>query len=235
MQGILNPILPEATWQILAGTRADLATLWLQALGTDAVIVPDRTSLEIYNTDYANPAKFRDILPILFDNRHGTVVYRIPRVHSGIGRVVDKETLGKIGKIRGGDDLETLTKYISVVENPDQPVASVAWHGFDEVDIRNTTSTGQSVLLQETFDPAWRAWDNGRPVAIRPEPTMNFMLIDVPEGDHAIQMRFRTPAENRAGQLLTAVSLLTALGLMLPLRKLWVARNSAWPGPEPVS
>ena len=32
---------------------------------------------------------------------------------------------------------------------------------------------------------------------------MGFMLIDVPPGDHMIQMRFETPMENRIGQWLS--------------------------------
>jgi hypothetical protein len=50
-QGMLNQILPTATWQIWQGDSGDLAVLWLQALGADAVIVPDKTSLEFYH-DY---------------------------------------------------------------------------------------------------------------------------------------------------------------------------------------
>ena len=41
-QGILNQMLPIGKYQITAGDRGDLALLWLEALGTDAVIVPDK-------------------------------------------------------------------------------------------------------------------------------------------------------------------------------------------------
>ena len=93
---MLNSTLPGATWQIYTGDRGDISLLWLQALGTDAVIVPDNTSLDQYR-DYAVPAKFRGLAPVLFDNNHGTVIYGIPRRYPGIGRVVNAGQITKLG------------------------------------------------------------------------------------------------------------------------------------------
>src|ERR1019366_5279949 len=45
-QGMLNQNLPAASWQIIHGDKPGPAVLWLQALGTDAVVVPDKTSPE---------------------------------------------------------------------------------------------------------------------------------------------------------------------------------------------
>ncbi|MDP9169928.1 MAG: hypothetical protein M3N54_04870, partial [Acidobacteriota bacterium] len=87
MQGMLNQILPAATWQIIHGPRTELATLWLQALGTDAVIAPAKNSRDVYR-DYEHAEKFRGVLTALHDDGHGTVIYGVPRVHPGIGRVV---------------------------------------------------------------------------------------------------------------------------------------------------
>ena len=159
-QGILNQIIPTATWQILHGDRADLAIRWLQALGTGAVVVPDKTSLEYYR-DYERPEKFRGVVPVLHDDRHGTVVYQIPRVYPGIARLVDKARMKEIGPIRGGDDVETLTKYVAEIESRAHPAATVAWRGFDEADVEATVARGESILLQETWDPAWGAYENG--------------------------------------------------------------------------
>ena len=214
MQGMLNQIIPVATWQIQNGEHANLAILWLQALGTGAVIVPGKTALDPYK-DYLRPEKFQGAAPVLFDDSHGTVVYSVPRVHPGIARVVNTEEIGSIQPIRGGDDRETLTKYVGVVENPAQPVTSVAWQSSDEVQVKAEASAGQSVLLQETYDPAWHAYENGRPLAVRRDPVMGFMLMDVPAGMHAIQMRFEVPFENRAGQILFAITVLITVRLLI--------------------
>jgi hypothetical protein len=212
-QGMLNQNIPDASWQILHGERADLAVLWLQALGTDAVVVPGKTSPEPYH-DYQAPEKFRGVLPVLYDDRQGTVIYSIPRVHPGLARVVDRAAMSATGKISGGDDLAGLTKYASVVENPAQPAASNSWRGFDTADIEAKSGAGQEILFQETWDPAWHAYENGRELTIRPENTMGFMLIDVPPGAHNIRLQFETPLENRIGIGIFFVSVILVIWLL---------------------
>jgi hypothetical protein len=210
-QGMLNQVLPIEKYQITAGGRGDIALLWLQALGTDAVVVPDKTSLEAYH-DYVNPEKFRGVAPVLYDDEHGTVIYRVPRKYPGIGRVVDDAKIAAVGPIRGGDDAATLTQYVEAIE---QGPASVQWKGFDTVDAAANIATGQSILLQETYDPAWRAYENGKPLTVRIEPVMHFMLVDLPEGSHAIQLRFETPLENRIGQGITLLGVAMVIGLAI--------------------
>lgn len=214
LQGMSNQNLPAAFWQIFTGHDASIAVLWLQALGTGAVIVPDRTSPEIYH-DFTDPHKFRGAVPALYDDKKGTVIYRIPRIQPGIGRVIDTQALAAVGKVRGGDDVETLTKYVGEVEKPGQPAASVTWSDFDHLGLHATVTEGQSILLQETFDPYWRAEENGKALPVRIEPVMGFMLIDAPPGTHRIQMRFQTPLENRAGQVISGLSVLAMAALML--------------------
>jgi hypothetical protein len=210
-QGMLNPVLPTAEYQITNGDRGDFAILWMQALGTDAVIVPDKTSPEPYH-DYTKPEKFRGLLPVLYDDGHGTVIYRVPRLYTGIGRVVDT---AKLAAIQAGTDLSTLSSYVSLVENVQQNPTQVTWKSFEEVEIQAHVSSGQSVLLQETYDSAWHAYENGKPVRIHIEPVMNFMLIDVPEGNHGIQMRFETPLENRIGQVISLLGLAVVICLVV--------------------
>ena len=218
MQGMLNQILPVATWQILAGEHPDLAIAWLRALGTGAIVVPGPASLDHYRADYRCPNKFRGALPVLYDNGHDTIVYGVPRVHPGIGRIVEVGAMNAAKPIRGGDDMDRLAAYVSIVEK-EQPPVTVTWHGFDRVAIQAKTSTGQSILLQETFDPVWRAYEHGKQLPIRPDAVMGFMLLDVREGDHAIEMRFETPLENRVGQALFVISVFTIIGLWIRSRR----------------
>ncbi len=215
-QGMSNTTLPAANYQITAGDRGQTAILWMQALGTDAVIVPDRTSPEPYH-DYQTPYKFRGLAPVLYDDQHGTEIYRIPRLYPGIGRVVKTSEMAALGPVAGGADIAALTRYVAAVENPEQGPTQVTWKSFDEADVQAQVSPGQAILLQETYDPAWRAYEDGRPVPIRLEPVMNFMLLDVSEGAHTIQLRFETPMENRIGRIVSG------LGLALVLFLVWRA------------
>jgi hypothetical protein len=213
-QGILNQFLPAAGYQIYQNPNADVVVLWLQALGTSAVIVPDATSLEHYH-DYPKPEKFRGQLPVLFDDQHGTVIYRIPRVYPSLGRVVDRAKLAAIGEMRDAADLDRLKQYVAVVEAPQQKETGVVWSGFEALEMRTSVEEGQTVLLQETYDSAWHAYENGKPLPIRRDAVMGFMLIDDTPGMHTIALRFETPLENRIGQGLLVISLITAIGLMV--------------------
>ena len=67
---------------------------------------------------------------------------------------------------------------MAAIENPEQGPTQVTWKSFDEVEVQAQISTGQAILLQETYDPAWRTYEDGRPVPLRLEPVMNFMLLD---------------------------------------------------------
>ena len=66
----------------------------------------------------------------------------------------------------------------------------MVWSGFEALRVKATVAEGQSVLLQETYDPAWHAYENGKPLPIHMEEAMGFMLIDVgprrPYHRHAI-------------------------------------------------
>ena len=196
-QGLENEHIPDATWQIMQGHDAGLATLWLQALGTDAVIVPSRSSLDQYH-DYTKPEKFRGVLPQLFDDGQGTRIYRVPRRFPGLARVVDTSSQFSLAPIRGGDDVKDLKAYVDVIEaGPDSP-ASMEWHGFDAYSVDVSLAAGQSLLVQETYDPAWEARAEGKTWNTRPD-VMGFTVVALPPGRHTVQMRFATPAENRIG------------------------------------
>jgi uncharacterized membrane protein YfhO len=124
-----------------------------------------------------------------------------------MGRVVDRGRMQALPAPLTFYDVDKLRKYASIVEEPHESRASVRWNGFDEFTIEATMAGGQSLLIQETYDPYWRAYEHGRRLPVRPDP-LNFMLIDVPEGTHDVDMRFETPLENRLGQIATVLGLL---------------------------
>jgi uncharacterized membrane protein YfhO len=78
--------------------------------------------------------------------------------------------------------------------------------------LRASLSTGQVILVQETFDPAWQAWSNGQRLPIQAD-AMGFMVVEAPPGEHQIRLAFAMPFENRIGWMLTAISLLLLAAL----------------------
>ena len=74
----------------------------------------------------------------------------------------------------------------------------------------------QSLLVQESFDSAWRASSAGRPAAVRKD-ALGFLWIDAPPGDQQIDLVFATPLENIVGRVLTGATVI--LVLLLIVRK----------------
>jgi hypothetical protein len=227
-QGMLNQILPVAVWEIVHGEKAEVSVAWLQALAADAVIVADNTSQEWYH-EYTHPEKFKGALEAIYDDRKGNVIYRIPRRFAETARVVERPAILTLAPPAGIDDLATLNRYVAAVEHgPDSQVAFKRLN-FESVDLVASTTSGQAVLFQETFDPAWHAYSEGRPLTIERDRCMGFMLIDVPPGTHSIQVRFETPIENRVGLGLTLVTcaFLVALIALSARRRFALSRRTS--------
>ncbi len=210
-QGLLNGFVTHAQWQIALGDDAEMSILWLQCLGADAIIVHDKNSEELYH-DYEYPKKFEGKLPVLWDDHKGSRIYRIPRRWTALARVVDRARADAL-KPPVGDARACLRAYVSVIENgPDTP-AGLQRESTAAIRLRARLARGQSLLVQESFDPHWRAYSDGARLPVRKD-AMGFMLIDAPPGDHDIRLVFETPFENRAGRILAGASGLFALGLI---------------------
>src|SRR5205823_9426347 len=106
---------------------------------------------------------------------------------------------------------------IAIEAGPDLPPA-LEWRGTDALEIRATLGSGQSVLVQESFDPAWRAYSAGKTLPIRKD-VFGFMLIDAPSGEHAIELVFKTPLENRIGMVVSCISVVAIMALAAFFRK----------------
>ncbi len=214
-QGVLNPMAQQAQWEINLGPKAEPAVLWMQSMGTDAAYVSDKSSQEMFK-DYAYPQKFEGVLPVIFDDHAGNKIYRIPRRFPSRARVVDSARLAATKQPRYNDDVESLQAYVDVLEKgPDAPV-TVTREGTDAMRLRAHVEAGQSIVVQESYDPAWHAWSGGKPLTVRRD-VLGQMAVDAPPGDQEISLAFVTPMENQVGRILTLVSVLGILALF------WIA------------
>jgi hypothetical protein len=206
-QGMLNYVSYEAQWQIVGDADAALTTLWMQALGGDALVMHFKNSKELYH-DWTKPEKLAGHLPVIYDNGEGDVIYRVPRRFPDRARVVETARLRALPPVL--KDQSALQPYVQVVENgPDSP-ARVTRDGPDAMRIRATLKSGESVIVQETWDPAWRAWSGGRALEIRKD-SVNFMEIVAPPGEQEIRLEFGLPLENLIGRILTVAAAVAAI------------------------
>jgi len=186
---------------------------WMQALGVDAVIVHDKNSQEIYH-DFVYPKKFAGVLPVLYDDHQGNVIYRVPRRFPGLARVVDRNVAEQLQPPRGNTDTEYITAYADALEKgPDSP-ATAHWSSTDEMQIHARLDAEQSLVVQVTYDPAWRAYSAGKRLTIHKD-AFGFMRIDAVPGEHDVRLVFELPLENFVGRIASVMSAILALALIV--------------------
>jgi hypothetical protein len=217
-QGLLNGQAETAQWETNLGPNPKPTILWMQNMGVDAIYVPDKQSQEVYK-DFQYPQKLAGVLPVLFDDHQGNVLYKVPRRWAPRVRVVETAKLNAAKPQRFNDDVEYLQAYADVIEKgPDSP-ATMIRDSTDSMRVHARLEPGQSVVVQESYDPAWHAWVEGKPAPMRKD-AMGMMVIDAPPGDHEIAVAFVTPLENIVGRVVTVLTLLAIAALLgLGLRK----------------
>ncbi len=191
----------------------ELAVHWLEALGADAIVVSDSHSQDAYR-DFRFPEKFAGALPVLFDDHQGNVIYRVPRRYPSLARVVDSKQLAGMQPVPA-NNLPLIRAYTNVVEQGPEAPTATKWNGTDSISVHAPVQAGQSVLVQVTYDPAWRAYTGKTELPIRPD-AMDFMTVDAPPGTQDITLVFTTPIGNRVGYVVSSLALLLCLFLGLP-------------------
>src|ERR1019366_10637732 len=165
-QGLLNSQVVPAQWEATLGPKPMPTILWMQAMGVDAVYVSDQRSLEEFK-DFEHPQKLVGLLPVVFDDGQGNILYKVPRRYPVRARVVETARLYAVRPPRFNDDVETLGAYVDAIEHgPDSPV-TLAREGTDAMRLHARLEPGQSLVVQETYDPAWQASSGGRLLALR--------------------------------------------------------------------
>ncbi len=133
-QGLINPNPTVASWELHLGTDPELSVRWLQALGADAVIVSDSHSEENYH-DFHVPYKFVGVLPVLFDDHAGNVIYKVPRRYASLARVVYRVQLGKLQPVAPATNLPLLRAYSNFVEQGPDVSTTTRWDGTDSISV----------------------------------------------------------------------------------------------------
>ena len=123
-RGSLNSHVVPAQWELNLGPSPELGVRWLTALGADAAIVNDRQSQEIISRSSILRTSYVGVLPILYDDHEGNVIYRVPRRYPSLARVVDSSDCEVLRPL-AQTDLESLRAYTAVIEEgPDAPTTT---------------------------------------------------------------------------------------------------------------
>ena len=217
-QGLLNKQVEPAQWESNLGPKGEPTILWMQCMGVDALFVSDKRSQEFFK-DFQHPEKIAGRLPVLYDDQQGNTIYRVPRRYPARARVVETATFQSLKPQRFNDDVEYLGAYADAIEKGPDSAPTLTREGTDAMLVHANVQAGQSIVVQETYDPSWQATAGGRALPIRRD-AMGFMLIETPPGDQQIRLQFMTPLENRVGRMVTLFTLLVLLTLAL-FRRRW--------------
>lgn len=187
--GSINPVAAAADYQICTGDSPEWAVLWLQALGTGAVMVNDGNSEDVYR-EFAKPEKFRH-LPVLFKNNNGDTIYAAPRRYRALARVVKTDALVNLPEVV---TLDQLRAYVRIVEQGPETQPETRWVRPDLLKVEARVEQGQSVVVQATYHRAWKASENGREFRVDRD-AVGFMRVDLPPGNHHFDMVYRPGAQ----------------------------------------
>jgi hypothetical protein len=204
-QGLTNIKIMTMFWRIVIGEDAKTDILWLQAFGVDNLVVNDKTSV-LPICDYTHPHKYIGALPVLWENGKGDWIYAVPRKHPGLARVVDTARLSSSRFPSTDDDIGSLQHYVDTLERSAPAAAQARWLKPDTLEVAAETAQGQSLVLQVAFDPSWHARENGHEYKVS-EDAYGQVRIDLPPGQHKLELHFDTPLENQIGRGMTLLSI----------------------------
>ncbi|RME74793.1 MAG: hypothetical protein D6784_09280 [Chloroflexi bacterium] len=93
---------------------------------------------------------------------------------------------------------------------------------------RLQSPTGFTLRVRQFYYPGWQARLDGRPLEIRVEPETGLMLLDIPPGEHILDLHFAdTPLRTASG--LVSLGTLAGIAAALVVRRRWAAADR---GPE---
>jgi hypothetical protein len=87
-------------------------------------------------------------------------------------------------------------------------------HGGQSDDVRVEASAPTRVMFYTRYFPGWTATLDNQPIAIEPYREQGLILVRVPAGSHLVRLRFEDTPVRQIGALISALSLLIALGML---------------------
>lgn len=143
-----------------ADARVSLA--WLRSFGDGAVVVSGPDSHEFWKP-YLNPFKFEGVLKPLW-RQEGVTIYEIPQRSASLAHVIPESALVRRAPSSFAD-IAGLERYASAIEDPSLPLAQFEWTG-NHARVRSQAAPGQTISIQLTYHPGWRAASSGRTIPI---------------------------------------------------------------------
>lgn len=86
---------------------------------------------------------------------------------------------------------------------------------IDTATLRITTSADRAVRFHQYYYPGWQATLDGAPVDVYPGDEFGLLTIDIPAGEHTVSLRYAGTNAQRAGAIISVLSVMIALALLI--------------------
>ena len=120
----------------------------MKAFGVHAVQTSGPASQEIYKS-FRPARKFDGLLEAAWREGDDTI-YRVPG--ESLAYVLRADELVRHAPVNGLD-LQEVRRYVAALQHP----ARFAWHGTSNATVEAQIEPGQTVSVQESYSPGWRA------------------------------------------------------------------------------
>jgi hypothetical protein len=172
-----------------------------------------------FSRTFSIPKKLSGLLPVIYDDRQGNTHLQSP---PPLSRARPRGETAEAGRAEAAalQRRRGVPRRLRPTPSKKVPMPRrLSREGTDAMLVRAGVQPGQSIVVQESYDPAWQAWAGRTQVPVRKD-AMDFMVLDAPPGDAHIRLEFVTPLENRVGRIVTHAHLALLLSLMAFFRAL---------------
>lgn len=192
-EGSIHPFWTEASYQIREGEGADLAKLWLTALGLRYVLVHQKNSREPFS-DFIHTDKFKTFTTTV--EEQDDVLYKIENAQ--LLRIASEEILRATSPTKG-DDYEALQAYVATFRQP----AKLTFPKPNEFEVLVTAGKKEVILLAVSYSPFWRI-AKGEGI-LRADGLSNMVIIPTKSGKQAFTLLYKPSLFSLFSPLLFAV------------------------------
>jgi hypothetical protein len=219
-QGVTIPVYMMAKYEIGTGDAAgshlaEIAILWLKALGVQAVGVSGPGSTEVYK-DFRHPEEFEGILQPLW-REGGDALYRVG-TSTSLAHIMTASDLVARSPING-IDVDPLRPYDAALENPNYPAAAFDWTTQHSARIKTDLPPNSVVSIQISWSRGWHARMNGRSLPIFKDGLGFMYLVPGTAGPATISIDYDGGIEMIAAHWISLITLvLLGAACIIPQR-----------------
>jgi len=202
--GAAQPWVRHAFYQIYYGDKEGIALDWLKIYNVEYILVNFPGSRDAFQ-DFRVPEKFQGLEKV-YENQ-GDVVYHIPLKNSDLAQIVQKTQLEGLVKPAKGDDEPIIRTIAEVYDTQAKKVEDFKWLNNQEFIVRAQLNDDEAILVQESWDPGWRAFAGDKKIKVEKDVIGNMYVTPKTKGEVEIRFVHGKTKDQWLGYLITLATI----------------------------